>query len=201
VVRQVLPVLEQLTPIYLDVAAGTQEFAPPPEEARTIVRSGYGVARNLLLRFADDSIDETPALASVLQSSAAGPALELTVRALPGDHVRPLKQDLARLSPELARVASQGVSQGESFWAGVGSLAEQAGIPAAAKQQLQGLAKVAGGVTSMIGETVASASAAEDIDGLADEIAKWMGLPAAAAAGGGGGPAALPAGRPRAPEA
>lgn len=79
VVKQVIPVLEQLTPIYLDVSSGTQEFTPPPEESRSIIRGGYTVARNLLLRFTADEIDETPVLASILQSSAAGSSLELTV--------------------------------------------------------------------------------------------------------------------------
>jgi hypothetical protein len=39
-VRQVVPLLEQLTPIYLDIATGTQEFSPPPEESRSIIRQG-----------------------------------------------------------------------------------------------------------------------------------------------------------------
>jgi hypothetical protein len=39
-VRQIIPVLEQLTPIFLDVSQGTQEFVPPPEETRTIIRNG-----------------------------------------------------------------------------------------------------------------------------------------------------------------
>lgn len=66
-VRQALPVLDQLAPIFLDVAEGRQEFAPPPEESRRMVREGYGVRRNLLLRFADDGIDETLQLAVLLQ--------------------------------------------------------------------------------------------------------------------------------------
>lgn len=178
-VRQVLPVLEQLTPIYLDVAQGSKEFVPPPEGARTIIREGYSVGRNLLLRFASDDIDETPVLASVLQSSAAGTSLELTVKTIPGDHVRPLQQDLGKISPDLARVAEQGITQTESFWAGVGRLAEQAGIPDTAKDQLSGLAKAATGVATMIGGAVASSSAAEDIAELAAELAGWMGLPQA----------------------
>ncbi len=44
------------------------------------------------LRFTSDRIDDTPSLASVLQSSAVSGVLELTVKNLPGDHVRPLSQ-------------------------------------------------------------------------------------------------------------
>jgi hypothetical protein len=36
----VIPLLEQLTPIYLDIANGAQEFMPPPEESRGIIRQG-----------------------------------------------------------------------------------------------------------------------------------------------------------------
>ena len=36
--------------------------------------------RNLLIRFANDNIDQTPELASTLQSSAIANQLELTVR-------------------------------------------------------------------------------------------------------------------------
>lgn len=39
-VKQIVPLFEQLTPIYLDVANGAQEFNPPPEETRGIIRSG-----------------------------------------------------------------------------------------------------------------------------------------------------------------
>lgn len=36
-----------------------------------------------------------------LQSSAIANSLELTVKTLPGEHVRPLQQDLNQISPEL----------------------------------------------------------------------------------------------------
>lgn len=46
------------------------------------MRTYYAVRRNLLIRFKNDSIDETPALAAVLQESAAASnLLELTLQA------------------------------------------------------------------------------------------------------------------------
>jgi hypothetical protein len=192
--RQALPVFEQLTPIVLDVAAGVAEFAPPPEEARAAIRAGYAVSRNLLVRFAADEIDETPALASVLQSSAAASAaagLELTVRTLPGDHVRPLTPDLSGVSPELARVAEAGLGASESFWAGVdGLVAGQAALPDAARAQLSGLARAAGGIAATLSASLGGAGgagAAESVEALADEIGGWMGLARLGAP-----PAALP---------
>jgi len=185
-VQQALPILEQLAPIFLDVAEGVEEFSPSPEQTRTAIKNGYSVPKNLLIRFKDDEIDETPQLASVLQSSAAASAnLELTVKTMEGDHIRPLQQDLSgRLPPDLARVASAAASQGESFWGQVGVMANQAtGLPAEAKEGLSAFAKVAGGLTAAVGKAVSEegggggrGSAQDDIDELADEIAAWTGV-------------------------
>jgi hypothetical protein len=85
-VRQVLPLVEQLTPIYMDVAQGRQEFSPAPEETSKLIRNYYAVSKNLLLRFKDDTIDETIELASLLQgSSAISSSLDVTLRTLPGE--------------------------------------------------------------------------------------------------------------------
>lgn len=176
VVKQVIPLLEQLTPVYLDVAAGEEEFSPPPEESRRMIKEGYAVNRNLLLKFANDSMDETPILASVLQSSAAKETLELTVKTLPGDHVRPLQQNLSKVSPELAEFTSQRLSESESFWSSIGSFAEQAGLPSPAKEQLSGIAKTASDVSSLLVGAVGASASGADIDALADEIGRWIGL-------------------------
>lgn len=41
-VRQVLPLLDQLTPIYTDLAQGRLEFVPEPEETKRLIRTFYG---------------------------------------------------------------------------------------------------------------------------------------------------------------
>lgn len=57
------------------------------------IKSYYGVSRNLLIRFKDDKIDETSALAQVLSSdSAISSMLDMSIRLLPGDHGLPLQQ-------------------------------------------------------------------------------------------------------------
>lgn len=177
-VKQALPVLEQLAPIFLDVAQGTEEFSPAPEQTRSTIRSGYTVPRNLLIRFADDTIDETPQLASVLQSSAAAGQLELTVRTMNGDHVRPMQQDFStRLPPEVATFASAAVTQGESFWGQIGQFAAQStSLSPEAKESLSGLAKVAGGLTAAVGRSLTPEDVTEDIEELADELAAWTGI-------------------------
>ncbi len=41
VVRQVAPLIEQLAPIYLDLAQGRMEFSPTPQEARQLMQTYY----------------------------------------------------------------------------------------------------------------------------------------------------------------
>lgn len=178
--RQILPLIEQLTPIYLDVANGTQEFTPAPQESRQMIKDGYAINKNLLLKFSDDTIDETPILASVLQSSPLWNqgSLELTVKSLPGDHARPMVQDLSKLgiSPEMAQFTSQRLSESESFWSSVGSFAEQAtGLPSIAKEQLTGLAKTAKDVTAMVAGGI-DQDASSEMEALADNIGLYIGL-------------------------
>lgn len=61
------------------------------------IKSYYGISRNLLIRFKDDTIDETPALAQVLGSgSAISSMLDMSIRLLPGDHGLPLQQVSAK---------------------------------------------------------------------------------------------------------
>ena len=86
------------------------------------------------MRFVSDQIDETPQLASMLQTSTVATSstscsLDLTVRNLPGDHVRPLRQAFRDLPPELAQVATQAASQGSDLLRGLSQMAMQAGLP------------------------------------------------------------------------
>ena len=95
-----------------------------------------------------------------------------------------MQQDLTKISPDLARFTSQQINNSENFWNSLGSLAEQAGLPAQAKEQLAGLTKAATGVANMLGEAVGKEDAGKNIEGLADEIGGWMGLPPGGAVSG-----------------
>ena len=134
-----LPMLDQLTPIFLDVSTGTQEFTPSPEESRGLIRDGYGVPKNLLIKFTNDTIDETPTLASILQSCPcmSVPRAELVIKTLEGDHTSPLAQDLSKqlgmddaVRDSFVEFTSQRMAESESFWDAVGSLQ---GLPSVAK--------------------------------------------------------------------
>jgi hypothetical protein len=52
------------------VGDGVTDFSPSPQESRAIVRAGYACAATLLVRFADDGIDETPEMQQILAERA-----------------------------------------------------------------------------------------------------------------------------------
>lgn len=121
-VKSVLPLVEQLEPIFMDVANGRQDFSPSPAEADKLLKTYYNVSKNLLIRFEDDQIDETPRLIKMLQDEAAiSAAVDVTIRTLPGDHVRPLAQNIGDLPPELASFATTAAKSGGTV---LGALAQ-----------------------------------------------------------------------------
>jgi hypothetical protein len=65
----------------------TLEFSPTPAETRQLVADRYAIARNLLVRFEDDGIDEILDLAEQLKDRFPK---SLSVKVLPGDHLTAL---------------------------------------------------------------------------------------------------------------
>ena len=115
-VSQALPVLEQLEPVFLDVSNGRQEFTPSPNETDDLVRTYYNVARNLLVQFESDAIDETPRLAKLLRGDAAiSGAAAVELRAMPGDHTRCMSADAVEVPPDVARMANEAVKGSKDF--------------------------------------------------------------------------------------
>lgn len=109
ILKQVLPLVEQLPPLYMDLANGREEFCPKPEETQKLIRAYYGISRNLLIKFKDDTIDETPRLAQVLSSeSSISSMLDMSIRSLPGDHGLPLQQVLPDVPPAMADAVNRG---------------------------------------------------------------------------------------------
>jgi hypothetical protein len=51
------------------------------------------------------------------------------VKTLPGEHVRPLQQDLTRISPDLVRVANQAVAQSNDLLGQLTAFASGSGLP------------------------------------------------------------------------
>lgn len=67
------------------------EFTPSPEETNQLITDSYQVPRNLLLKFNNDTIDQTRPLHDILRVRYP----EMTaVEILPGNHLTPLGQDV-----------------------------------------------------------------------------------------------------------
>lgn len=168
VVREALPLLDQLAPLSLDLAAGRTDFSPAPGETRRLVGAHYSVARTLLVRFTDDSIDETPQLAGVLAGRAA--QCEVTVSSLSGDHVRPLQQLLPPPPAEVLGAAQTGAQALDSLSALAGSL----GAPGFALDVLK--SGVRAGMQTLERAAPDGVQATEeDIKALVTSITAWMG--------------------------
>ncbi|WVZ85514.1 hypothetical protein U9M48_032435 [Paspalum notatum var. saurae] len=159
VVKQLLPLLQQLPPLYMDLVKGREDFIPKPEETRRLIKSYYGVSRNLLIKFKDDQIDETSTLAQVLSSEAAiSSLLDMSIRSLPGDHGLPLQQVLPDVPPAMADAVNRG---GELL----ANLTTGTPWEAVAKEV---------GTTLGTDSGILRAQISKDVETLVDVIASWV---------------------------
>ncbi|XP_076950577.1 uncharacterized protein LOC143623601 [Bidens hawaiensis] len=158
IMKQVIPLIEQLPPLYMDLANGREKFSPKPEETRRLIKAYYGISRNLLVKFKDDTIDETPVLAQVLSSeSVISSVLDMSIRTLPGDHGLPLQQALPDVPPSMV----DAVNRSGEFWANL-----TVGTP---------LETVAKEVSSSLGvDSTFRAEISKEFDLLVDTIADWI---------------------------
>ncbi|XP_076956793.1 uncharacterized protein LOC143632094 [Bidens hawaiensis] len=158
IMKQVIPLIEQLPPLYMEMANGRENFSPKPEETRRLIKAYYGISRNLLVKFKDDTIDETPVLAQVLSSeSVISSVLDMSIRTLPGDHGLPLQQALPDVPPSMV----DAVNRSGEFWANL-----TAGTP---------LETVAKEVSSSLGvDSTFRAEISKEFELLVDTIADWI---------------------------
>ncbi len=83
--KEAIPLVQQFTPTF------AVEFTPSPLETNALVRERYGVRRNLLIKFTNDTIDQSATLTPVLQQRFPD---MVTVQTLSGTHTTPLGQDV-----------------------------------------------------------------------------------------------------------
>ena len=83
--REAIPLVQQVNPTF------TLEFTPSPVETKTLIETRYEVRRNLIVKFTDDTIDQSNALAKLLDRRF--PSM-VTVQTLKGTHTTPLGQDV-----------------------------------------------------------------------------------------------------------
>ncbi len=67
------------------------EFTPSPLETKTLIETRYEVRRNLIVKFTNDTIDQSHALSQLLEKRFPG---MVTAKTLNGSHTTPLGQDL-----------------------------------------------------------------------------------------------------------
>lgn len=83
--KDAIPLVEQLN------STLTIEFTPSPLETNKIVQEDYKVRRNLLIKFNNDTLDQSTILTKILQQRF--PEM-VTTQTLPGSHTTPLGQDI-----------------------------------------------------------------------------------------------------------
>lgn len=86
--RDAIPLVEQFN----FASAFNVEFTPSPVETNKIIADTYNVRRNLLVKFTNDTIDQSPLLSELLQQKFPG---MVAMQMLPGSHITPLGQDIS----------------------------------------------------------------------------------------------------------
>ncbi|MBW4642475.1 MAG: DUF1350 family protein [Goleter apudmare HA4340-LM2] len=84
--KDAIPLVEQL-----NSALAIVEFTPTPLETNKLVQERYNIRRNLIIKFSNDTIDQSVTLSKILQERFAE---MVTVQTLPGTHTTPLGQDI-----------------------------------------------------------------------------------------------------------
>lgn len=89
--RDAVPLVEQFSSVFAQFSPSlSMEFTPSPLETNQIVAEKYQIQRNLLVKFRDDTIDQTRSLTELLQPRFPG---MVVVEKLPGNHLTPLGPD------------------------------------------------------------------------------------------------------------
>ena len=83
--KDAIPLVEQIN------STINVEFTPSPIETNLLVRDRYQVRRNLLIKFSNDTIDQSYDLTEILQAKFGKMAIAQT---LAGNHLTPLGQDI-----------------------------------------------------------------------------------------------------------
>ena len=83
--NEAIPLVEQLNST-LEI-----EFTPTPAQTTQIVQESYQIRRNLLIKFNQDTLDQSANLTTILQTLF--PEM-VTIKTLSGTHITPLGQDV-----------------------------------------------------------------------------------------------------------
>lgn len=103
--RDAVPLVEQVSSAFSQVSAlfssrsvfadlptsWNVEFTPSPQETNRLIAQSYQIPRNLLIKFTNDTIDQTLALSRVLQTRFPD---MISAQTLAGNHLTPLGPDV-----------------------------------------------------------------------------------------------------------
>lgn len=105
--RQVVEIGDQVPPLLKIIAQGQREFEPSPADTKEVCRRMYRARRTLLIKFENDSLDESEEILKVLKEANTimrmkRPMVEMEVdlRVMTGTHVTPLTQNILLDSPK-----------------------------------------------------------------------------------------------------
>ncbi len=90
-VEQVTQIFSQFTSMFSDSPNLSVEFTPSPVETNQIIAKSYQVPRNLLVKFSNDTIDQTGGLSELLERRFPG---MVAAQTLTGSHLTPLGPDV-----------------------------------------------------------------------------------------------------------
>lgn len=88
--RDAVPLMEQFNTAFGNTVPAV-EFTPSPARTNDLIREYYQVRRNLLIKFTNDTIDQSIGLSDILQERFSD---MVTVQILPGSHTTPLGQEV-----------------------------------------------------------------------------------------------------------
>ena len=88
--RDAVPLMEQFNSAFVNTPLSV-EFSPSPAETNDLIRGHYRVRRNLLIKFTNDTIDQSVTLSDILQERFSS---MVTMQILGGSHTTPLGQDM-----------------------------------------------------------------------------------------------------------
>ncbi|NJM64524.1 MAG: DUF1350 family protein [Acaryochloris sp. RU_4_1] len=83
-IEKAIPLAGWITPVV------PIEFSPSPEQTNRLVQQQYQVPRNLLVKFSNDTLDQTLRLSGLLERRFPG---MISVQRLAGNHLTPLGQE------------------------------------------------------------------------------------------------------------
>jgi hypothetical protein len=121
--KESIPLFAQFAQLATTPAIQT-EFTPSPQATKRLVAQHYQVQRNLLIKFANDSLDQSLPLADLLENRFPG---GITTQRLRGNHLTPLGQNLNTRSMGFAPINMIGDFVQQEVFRELGQLEEVLG--------------------------------------------------------------------------